>query len=488
MEIKKVLFVTSECVPFAKTGGLADVSSALPKALKKEGVDIRIVMPRYYIVDKEKYKLKPLEGELVVPMGKLGNLYAQVFEGMLPNSDVKVYFIEYEDFFGRKGLYDDNNIAYKDNDIRFIFLSKASIELSKKIDFIPDIFHCNDWQSSALNIILNTKYALDSTFSHTASVLSIHNINYQGKFDKSALDYLECDYKHFNMYELEDFGGVNLLKGGIKFCDAITTVSPTYAKEIQTPEFGCGLDQHIKGLNYKLFGILNGVDYDEWNPKTDNLIKQKYSVSSINKKSINKKDLQKIFDLPQKNVPMFGFIGRLVEQKGIELIASIFEEFIQEDIQFIMLGTGEKWAEDFFRNMENKYPDKFKCYIGYNNEMAHKIEAGVDIFLMPSLFEPCGLNQMYSCIYGTLPLVRGTGGLEDSIINFDEKDANGFKFYEASPMALINTIKWAISSYYSNRFKKVQKNAMKKDFSWKKSAKLYKDVYMYAKLPKLVRR
>lgn len=476
-----ILFVASEVVPFAKTGGLADVAGALPKAIKKLGHDIIVVMPRYYGIDKN--SLISLPGALGVPMGPMGELWCEIFTTTLPKSDVPIYFIDYENFYGRIGLYGAEGTAYTDNDNRFIFLSKAALQLSKKLGFNPDIVHANDWHTAILPILCQTRFYAD--FANSASVLTIHNLQHQGDFFKGVMDVMEVGWDHFNPMEFEKYGHVNFLRGGIAHADAITTVSQKYAHEIQTSEFGFGLEEHIRAHRGKLFGILNGVDYEEWNPSIDKKIAQNFDHDDMRGKAICKEELQKHFNLKvNPEVPLIGFIGRFVEQKGLSLIAEIIKGLLALDIQIVMLGTGEKWAEFYFKETASKHLDKFGIHVGYDDTLAHKIEAGSDMFLMPSLFEPCGLNQIYSLRYGTLPIVRATGGLDDTIVNFEDanKNSNGFKFYEASAGALYNTIKWAIEIYNNNRseFQIMQERAMKKRFDWEKAAHSYVDVYNFA--------
>jgi len=479
-----ILFAASEVVPFAKSGGLADVAGALPKALKALGHDVRVVMPRYYVVDKEKYHLKPLQGELGVPMGSMGEAWAGVYEGVLPNSDVAVYFIEHDGFFGRKGLYDEEGEGYGDNDNRFIFFSKAVMQLAKKLHFRPDVIHVNDWHTAPIPVLLNTTYAHDPDFENTGTLLSIHNLQHQGKFYKGAMDVLGVGWEHFNMHELEEYGGVNLLKGGIVHADAINAVSKKYAQEIRTPAFGWGLDGLINDKAYKLYGILNGVDYEEWSPAIDTLIPQTFDIDRLEGKAVCKEALQKTFNLPvNPDVPLIGLVGRLAEQKGITLLSSAIWNLMEMDIQIILLGTGEKWAEYFFADVAAKYPDKFGCFIGYKNDLSHQIEAGSDMFLMPSLFEPCGLNQIYSLRYGTVPIVRATGGLDDTIQNYESttQSGTGFKFYDATPEALTGTVQWAVDVWYNDQegFEKVRQSGMQQRFDWLEAAQSYEDLYRH---------
>ena len=480
-----IMLVASEVVPFAKTGGLADVAGALPKALEKLGHNVIVVMPRYYIIDKEKYGLKPLEGAMGVPMGVMGELWCMVFEGKIPGSNVPIYFIEYEGFFGRAGLYDENNLSYSDNDNRYVFLSKAAMQTAKKLRFKPDVIHANDWHTAAIPLFLNTSYLWDSDFEDTASVLTIHNLQHQGKFYKGLMDVMGVGWEHFTPEELEEFDGVNLLKGGIANCDVLNTVSRKYAHEIQTPEFGWGLEHIIRSHNDKLFGILNGVDYDEWSPAVDLLIAKNYDADDLSGKKVCKRELQKHFGLPQReDVPLIGLVGRLAEQKGIGLLAETIWSMLEMDIQIVLLGSGESWAEDMFSHVAHWKRDKFACHIGYNNALSHQIEAGSDFFLMPSLFEPCGLNQIYSLRYGTLPIVRAVGGLDDTIENYDPytKSGTGFKFYEASGRALLATVQWAVDTWYNDKeaINTLIQNAMAKRFDWKSSAKAYEDIYRLA--------
>ena len=475
-----ILFAASEVVPFAKTGGLADVAGALPKAIAKLGHNIIVVMPRYYKIDTG--KLTKLPAPLGVPMGVMGEFWAAVYMTTLPNSEVPIYFIDYENYFGRSSLYDENGMPYSDNDNRFIFFSKAALQLCKMLSFTPDIIHANDWHTAAMPLLSRTRFVYD--FAHTASVLTIHNLQHQGHFYKGLIDVMEIGWDHFNSYEFESHNGVNLLKGGIAHADAVTTVSKKYAQEIQTHEFGFGLEHHIQAHANKVFGILNGVDYDEWDPVIDPLIAQKYSVQDLSGKLTCKKDIQEYFGLEvREDVAVIGFVGRFAEQKGIGLIAGVISGILELDVQVVMLGAGEQWAESYFSQIAHQHKN-FALHVGYSDALAHKIEAGSDLFLMPSLFEPCGLNQIYSLRYGTLPIVRATGGLDDTIVNFNEeqKNSNGFKFYDATLEALYYTVLWAVETYYkdSKGFKAMQKHAMKSHFGWDDAAKSYEAVYKYA--------
>ncbi|WP_373070984.1 glycogen synthase GlgA [Sulfurimonas sp.] len=476
-----ILFVASEVVPFAKTGGLADVSGALPKALGAMGHNVIVVMPRYYQIDKG--SLTHIEGVLGVNMGPMGELYGAVYKAKLPGSDAEVYFIDHEQFFGRKGLYHSDNEPYQDNDNRFIFLSKAALELCKMLNFVPDVIHANDWHTAALPLITQTHYQHD--FGSIPTILTIHNLEHQGDFFKGAIDVMESGWEHFNPQAYESMDRLNLLKGGIAYADAVTTVSKRYAKEMQIPDFGFGLDSHIKAHSSKLFGILNGVDYDEWNPSVDKYIAKNFDVDDMKGKAVCKRALQEHFSLEiDDNKPLIGFVGRFAKQKGIELIAGVIDSLLDRNIQVVMLGTGEKWAEHYFSEVASRHFGRFGLHVGYSDELAHQIEAGCDFFLMPSLFEPCGLNQIYSLRYGTLPIVRAVGGLDDTIENYSEehKSGNGFKFYMPTHDGLYHTVIWAAEVYWNDRdaYKKLQQNAMRMHFGWDDAASSYEDVYRYA--------
>ena len=481
----KILICASEAVPFVKTGGLADVVGTLPKELAKLGHDVRVVIPRYYSIDKQKYGLKEIPGALGTPLGALGEIWCGVFEAKLPETDVPVYFIEHEDYFGRKGIYnDDNGQGFMDNDNRFAFFSKACLQLCKKLDFYPDVIQANDWQTAAIPVFLNTDYKNDS-LGKASSILTIHNMQYQGEFYEGLMDVLGIGWEHFNFLELEFDNKVNLMKGGIYHSTLLTTVSEGYAREIQTPEYGWGLEGVVKERSADLYGILNGCDYNEWNPETDKFIKKNYSISDLSGKQECKRDLQKTFNLPVRDdVPVFGIVSRMVRQKGVDILAETIYKLFDFEAQFVLLGDGEIWSHFYFGDAAYKLPDKMGCYFGYNNKLAHKIEAGSDFFLMPSKFEPCGLNQIYSLRYGTLPLVRATGGLNDTVENFDEKtwEGTGFKFDDLNSESLFNTVGWAVYTYYNNKnaMKRLIENAMKKRFTWEESAKKYVEVYELA--------
>ena len=485
-ETLNILIVASEAVPFAKTGGLADVAGALPKELKKMGHDVRVVMPRYYNVNRDKYNLQPVGGALGVPMGIIGEMWCGVLEGKIPGTDVPVYFIDHEQYFGRDGLYNDSHgQGFIDNDNRFVFLSQASIKLCHMLNFKPDVFHVNDWHTAAVPILLNTTYKHDPMLWDAASILTIHNMQHQGNFYEGLMDVLGIGWEHFTFLELEKDNQVNLLKGAIYHSNMLTTVSEGYARELHTPEYGWGLEGVIQDRSWAMRGILNGMDYEEWNPETDPHIAATYSENDLSGKAICKQELQKRFGLPQRpDVPVIGIVSRLVRQKGIDIVAEAIYGMLDYDCQFVLLGTGEPWSHFYFGDVAARFPDKFGCYIGYDNALAHQIEAGSDFFLMPSRFEPCGLNQMYSLRYGTLPIVRATGGLEDTIENYNEEtgDGTGFKFHDLTSGALYNTVGWALYTYYHRKdaMEKMIKHAMSQRFTWEESANKYVDTYKQA--------
>ena len=480
-----ILITASEAAPFAKEGGLADVVGALPKFLKARGHDVRVVMPRYYRVDRHKFQLRELPGSLVVPMGVIGEMYCGVLEGRIPGTDVPVYFLEHEDYYGRDTLYEKDNCGYLDNDNRFIFLSRASLELCKMLRFTPDLVHAHDWHTAAVPLLLNTLYRHDPYLCRAASLFTIHNMQHQGSFYEGALEVLGVGWEHFNYLELEMHNQVNLLKGGIYHATLLNTVSVGYAREIQTPEYGWGLEGVVKERAAALSGILNGVDYDEWNPERDPHLAANYSADDLSGKGVCKHELQRSLGLPERDgIPLIGMVSRLVKQKGIDVLAEAMPRLLELDVQIVLLGAGEPWAHFYFGELAARYPERFACRIGYDNALAHRIEAGCDFFLMPSAFEPCGLNQMYSMRYGTLPIVRATGGLDDSVENFDtvRLTGDGFKFWDLNAGALFDTVGWAVHTWYHvpGAIAALRQNAMAKRFTWEQAAANYERLYLEA--------
>ncbi len=481
MKDLNVLFISSEIEPYAKSGGLADVSSALPKALSsKKGIKVISIMPLYSSINREKFGLTKVLDSVCVHMGNCEEWFS-VYHTKKPYGN-DVYFIEFNKYFERNGLYHDAGGEFGDNVERFSFFCKAALQTSKDLGFQPDILHCNDWQTALAPYYV--KCGEDGYFWGTRSVLTIHNIGYQGNFGTHALGYAKIYPADFNAGAFESFGRLNLLKGGIAFADKITTVSPTYATEILGPIGSSGLHDILRTRRNDLSGIINGIDTEIWNPSKDKLIDTQYDVKNyVAGKKANKKKLQKMFDLTDSpNVPLFAFIGRFASQKGLGLLAGAVERAVNSMIcQVVILGSGDEEAQWYFGGLPARYSGVVGAYIGYDETRSHLIEAGSDFFLMPSLYEPCGLNQMYSQVYGTLPIVRSTGGLEDTVDQYYEPtgDGTGFKFYDISAGALYDTMGWAVSTYFDreDHMDKMIKRAMQKDFSWDNPAQSYINLY-----------
>ncbi len=476
----KVLFVSSEAAPFARTGGLGDVVGALPKALRRRGVDARVVMPLYAGIDWD--ALERLEGPLHVPMW-WGTARAAVRLGRFPRSDVPVYFLEYHRYFDRPHLYGPPGEAYGDNLERFALLSRGALELTKAIGFVPDVIHAHDWQTALVPVYVDTvEWA--RPLHGAATVFTIHNLTYQGVTNGDALFITGLGPEHYNAHEFEHFGALNLTKAALRHATVVSTVSPTYAREIQTPELGCGLDGVLRERGAELVGILNGID-DDWNPAADPHIPKSFSAADMAGKDVCKTSLQREAHLPvDPRIPVFGVVGRLTSQKGFDILAHCMHRVLSWDLQLVLLGSGDREAEHFFAALSARRPDRFKAWIGFHNGLAHRIEAGGDFFVMPSRFEPCGLNQMYSLRYGTLPIVRATGGLVDTVRNYSEEtgEGTGFVFGDLTPDALANAIGWALSSYFDrpHHVRAMRQRAMAQDFSWNGAAEAYERLYRHA--------
>jgi starch synthase len=475
----KILFASSEAHPLIKTGGLADVSGALPKALHDLKQDVRLILPAYQA-------LLPHAGQLteVARLTLTGSVEAvRVLEGCLPGTDVVVYLVDAPRCFDRPGnpyTGPDGN-DWPDNAQRFATFCRAIVELCQDragLGWRPDIVHCNDWQTGLVPALLS----LESP--RPASVFTVHNLAYQGLFDKSHFQTLGLPYMWWSIQALEFHGRLSFIKAGLVYADALTTVSPTYAAEIRTPEFGCGLDGLLTQRAAQLTGILNGADASVWNPACDPLLDTHFSRDRLMGKDANKQALQHAFDLPAAaSTPVFAHVGRLVEQKGIDMLLDILPELMQRPLQLVMLGSGHAHLEAALRAAQVQYPQQLGMRIGYDETLAHRIEAGADAFLMPSRFEPCGLNQIYSLRYGTLPIVRRTGGLADTVVDTTPATlaagtATGFVFDSASPEALLASIDRALRLYALRTvWTRVVKNAMAQDFSWTRSAQRYLDLY-----------
>jgi starch synthase len=477
----KIVMIAAECVPYAKTGGLADVVGALPKVLRGLGHEVIVVMPKYALIDAKLHGLRPF----LSPMGVwMGNTEEWCSVHRAENEGVPVYFIESSKYFDRYGLYHDANFNdYLDNPRRVGFLTRAGLQLCKDLNFQPDIVHVHDWHTALGTAYLKIWHWNDAVLGRAASVLTIHNIAYQGVYHAADYDYLGLQRGNFTPDKFEDHGKVNFLKGGIVYADIVTTVSPTYARETCTPELGYGLAPFLNNKGDKYVGILNGAEYDRWNPESDSLIPARYSAKDLSGKAVCKRELQQRFLLNEKlDVPVIGVVSRLVAQKGLDLLAQTIESIVNNMmVQFVILGAGDKRLENYFGGLSARYPGRIGSYIGYNEELSHWIEAGSDFFIMPSIYEPCGLNQMYSLKYGTLPIVRATGGLDDTVKQYNERSGTGtgFKFGDTSSKAIYYTVGWAVSTYFDRKahMQNMIQMAMAEDFSWESSAQQYVEVY-----------
>lgn len=478
----RVLHIASECAPFAKTGGLGDVVGALPVAQRAQGIDARVVLPLYRGIDWNAQQRLPYT--LIVPMGGF-TAYSAVRRGNLAHSDAPIYFLEHQHYFDRGGIYGDSNGEFGDNLERFAFLSRAAFALCRAEGFVPDIIHAHDWQTALAPVYVNTT-EWGSEMHGCATVLTVHNLGYQGIFSPSALPVTGLGNEHLNDQEFEHFGALNLLKAGLMHADRITTVSPTYAKEMQTSEHGAGLDGVIRSREDRLVGILNGIDTVVWNPSADPRITARYDANDLQGKQYCKEALQRELGLPVRSeVPLYGVISRLTGQKGLDVLLSILPTILDWDLQLVILGTGEPNLERGFDAAARVRGDKVRVALRFDDGLAHRIEAGADFFLMPSRYEPCGMNQMYSMRYGTLPIVHATGGLADTIWNYDESTGNGtgFLLRHLSPRGLYDVIGWAQWAYFHRRhhIEEMRRRAMQQPFGWDRSAatylRLYHDAY-----------
>ena len=482
----KILMITSEAVPFAKTGGLADAVSALAISLRKQGHDVKIVMPRFYKIDRA--KLKSIDQPVAVAAGQI-ETWVKFYYADLPGSDIPVYFIDHEQAYGRDGIYGTKaEPDFHDNPYRSALLCHGAFQLCRFLGWYPDIMHAHDWFCALVPVLLK-HVCRNGYFAHTASVFTIHNLGYQGWYPKDSFPALGIDWNLYHGAGLERNGSINLLQSAISCADMITTVSPTYAGEMQTTEGGFGLDGLLRVRSDCVRGVLNGCDLETWNPKKDKLLPKNFDAKDLSGKAICKAELQKRMGLPvDPDIPLIGIVTRLAEQKGIaEVFAptygSIFSMCVNMNIQFAILGSGEKWCEDEINAIQSRLPN-LRAYIGYDESLSHLIEAGSDFFLMPSRYEPCGLNQMYSMLYGTLPIVRRTGGLADTVEQYNEAtgDGTGFLFDSLTPGAIYDTVGWAVYAYYNKKdhIKKMQLKGMKKDFSWERSVEGYMSIYSEA--------
>ncbi|NJD21758.1 MAG: glycogen synthase GlgA [Melioribacter sp.] len=479
----KIAFASSEVFPYVKTGGLGDVAGSLPIELSKLGHEVKVFLPKYNVFGEEEHGLHYQWdiGEIQIRIAGLVRS-VHVHAATLPNSNVHVYFVDCPHYFHRFRVYTND----LDEDERFLFYSKGIIEILQRLAWAPDIIHCNDWQTGVLPLLLKENYGWDKLFEKTATVFSIHNIAYQGIFSKSAFEKVEIKPEHFRPGGIgEYYGGVNFLKTGILTADMINTVSETYAQELLTEEYGAGMQNFLEIRKKDFLGILNGIDYNLWNPETDKFIPYKYSANDLSGKFKNKRFLLEHLGLPfNENIPLVGIVSRLVDQKGFDLFSYGLNRLMDLPVQWVMLGAGEYRYETMFGELAHQYPEKVSSYLGFNNELSHLIEAGADIFVMPSRFEPCGLNQIYSLRYGTVPVVRKTGGLADTVqdwkdsISRSDETGNGFSFEEYTSESFVRALQNAIYEFHNKKvWQKIQVNGMNKDLSWAKSAGKYVSLY-----------
>ena len=480
-----IAFAASECVPFSKTGGLADVVGALPRALAALGHQVSVYVPRYRqtkLTDPE-----TVVRSITIPFDDKYRFCSVVTAGA--SAGVRFYFVDYPPYFDRDGLYGTAAGDYPDNAERFAMFSRAVLEASKVLG-VPQVFHCHDWQSALVPVMLRTLYAEDPAFRDVATVFTIHNMGYQGLFPPDTLPLLMLPWDLLAMSKMEFFGQVNFLKGALVFSDFITTVSKKYSHEIQTSEYGFGLEGVLHDRAATVTGILNGVDYDEWSPQTDKLIAANYSSQDLSGKRKCKQDLLNAFGITNADarvdtkIPVIGIVSRFAAQKGFDLIAQIMDRLAREEMIMVVLGSGDKLYEEMFQRLQKQFPNKIAAKVAFDNGLAHKVEAGADMFLMPSRYEPCGLNQIYSLKYGTVPIVRATGGLDDTIEPWDARTGKGtgFKFHDYTGEALLATIKQALLAYQDpSSWQTLMRNGMGRDFSWGASAREYGKVYERAR-------
>lgn len=479
----RIALVCSEAVPFAKTGGLADVTPALAKALSRAGHEVVLVLPHY----PQKSRGLPIEEtslRVQVPISEK-SVEARLFVSQLSGSDVPVWLVDQPAYFDRPELYVENGKDYPDNCERFVFLCRAAMEFLPARQFAPDVVHVHDWQTGLIPALLELEYGWRPEYAETASVITIHNMAFQGQFWHWDMPITGLDWRHFNSHEMEFYGDLNLLKTGLVFSDVITTVSPTYAREIQTPEFGCGMEGVLQQRHQGVVGILNGVDTDVWNPETDPALAANYDSQTASQgKARCKAALQQEMKLPLRpEAIVFGMISRLTDQKGLDLIMARSRELLSLGAQFVFLGTGEARYEQALKELAAKHPAQVATVIGYDDGLAHRIEAGADAYLMPSRFEPCGLNQMYSLRYGTLPIVHRVGGLADSVVdataaNLASGTANGFAFPQYDADAFAQQVRRAAKLFREKDcWSQMIRTGMEADWSWNRSAAEYAEVY-----------
>ncbi|NOU97057.1 glycogen synthase GlgA [Paenibacillus sp. LMG 31456] len=469
----KVLFAASEAVPFAKTGGLADVIGSLPKELVKQGLDVRVILPKYEDIPAQFTQQMETVASFTLQMG-----WRQLYCGILKlvHEGITFYFVDNEMYYRRRGCY-----GYGDDAERFAFFCRAVLDALPHIDFIPDVIHCHDWQTGMIPVLYRAHFSWQPQYEHIKTVMTIHNLKYQGVFGKEQFkDYFALGDEHLGGYALELFGGASFMKGGLLYSDIITTVSPTYAEEIQTPYFGEYLDGLLRSQQHRLYGIVNGIDYEEFDPMTDPRLEVNYRDSVV-KKQQNKMKLQERLGLPvNKDIPLIALVTRLVDQKGLSLVDRVIEDLLSLEAQWVILGTGDHRYEQLFRWAADRYPDKLSANITFNEPLARQIYASSDLFLMPSEFEPCGIGQLIAMRYRSIPIVRETGGLKDTVASFDEStgEGTGFSFTHYNAHDMLYTVQRAVNLYNDpEAWKTIWSNIKKKDFSWRKSAQQYAALY-----------
>lgn len=477
----KILMASPEVHPFAKTGGLADVSAALPRTLKAMGHDVRVIMPKYRMAGGRR-RFKDLGLRVDVPVGKTvkkGSLYEAKLHKKIP-----IYFVANNEYFQRKHLYGENNKDYPDNAARFIFFCRSILEACKALKFQPDIIHCHDWQTGLVPVYLKSLYRDDPFFKDTRTLYTVHNMAFQGNFGRPDLELAHLPEELFNPDGVEFYGKFSFLKSGLVYADLLTTVSPTYCREVQTPEWGFLLDGVLRHRGGDFHGILNGVDYQEWDPARDPWIEKNYGPEKLGGKRACRKKLIQTFALDaDESIPILSMVCRLSHQKGVDIVIDAMETMLQWQIRFVILGTGDSQYQEFFRELPKRYPGKCACRIGFDEKLAHQVLAGSDIFLAPSRFEPCGLTQLYAMKYGTVPLVRSVGGLADSVQEFDPNTdkGTGFKFFPFETKYFLKTLQKALSFYKDrNKWRRLMLNGMARDYSWNLAAEKYLGLYFKA--------
>jgi starch synthase len=479
-----VVFVASEAVPFAKTGGLGDVLGALPREIACEGHTATVFLPCYRRARAAGVPLSPTGVALRIPVGSQ-IVEGSVLESRLPGSGVKVYLIDQPHYFDRDGLYGSDGKEYSDNCERFVFFNRGVLDAILALGMRPDIIHCNDWQTGLIPVYLKTLYERRDSLASAGSLLTIHNLAFLGLFWQTDMALTGLDWRLFNWRQLEFHGRLGFMKAGLVFADMLSAVSPTYAREIQTPRYGSGLDGLLRDRKADLRGIVNGIAPEVWSPSREPMIARNYDAATAEEgKAACKAWLQRWAGLPERDsIPLFAQVGRLDPQKGWDLLAQVAERLLELDVQLVVLGEGDRKYHALLENLARRYPNKCWAYLGFSDDLAHQIEAGADVFLMPSLFEPCGLNQLYSLAHGTVPIVRATGGLADTVVDASHANlvagtANGFVFEEADPAALLETIDRALYIWRDRAtWRKLMANGMGADWSWRHSAREYVRLY-----------